>query len=106
MGVERTMDKSTITSTNQFIVTNADPIVDDDIEIGDATCPKCNHYLYWQRCPNCEDGFIDLYDEDPLWYDEDEVETCPECGGHGCHSWCPNCGWDVIQKRYLNGKAE
>ena len=79
----------------------------DDVEYGDIACPKCGSYnTRWQRCDQCEDGYINRYDEDPLWYDEDDCSVCEECRGHGCHSWCVNCGFDILQGKYLNGKAE
>lgn len=37
-----------------------------------------------QECWNCGgSGYRDLYEEDPLWYDEDEVEKCEICEGKG-----------------------
>ena len=56
-------------------------------------CPACNGMALWFDCdvPQCEDGFVSLYDEDPLWYDEDEIERCDRCEGRG--------GWWVCQER-------
>lgn len=36
------------------------------------------------ECWNCGgEGYRDLYEEDPMWYDEDEVEKCEICEGKG-----------------------
>jgi hypothetical protein len=62
----------------------------------DFPCPACNNpFTRWQHCNECDDGFIDLYDEDPLWYDPGDSEPCRECSGTGMLCWCPDCGWDV-----------
>lgn len=29
------------------------------------------------------DGWLDGYDEDPLWYEPGEMERCASCGGSG-----------------------
>ena len=71
--------------------------MDDEIELYEECCPKCGTQMYWRRCDSCDDGWItDLYEEDPLWYDEDDIEMCHECNGHGCHRWCPKCGFDAL----------
>ena len=41
---------------------------------------------------------------DPLWYDQDDYERCDECRGAGYFEWCQKCGWDMVEKRFLNGK--
>lgn len=39
---------------------------------------------YVEDCWNCGgQGYRELYDEDPLWYDKDEVEMCEICQGKG-----------------------
>jgi len=68
---------------------------DYEIAMSDAPCPFCGHLpLHTRDCGHCDDGFISLYDDDPLWYDEDDVEKCDECRGTGVEIWCPNCGRD------------
>lgn len=67
---------------------------EDDYEY---PCPYCgNPFTRWQDCTvfGCDDGYIDLYDEDPLWYDEGDFKVCTECRGTGIMMWCPNCGKD------------
>ncbi|OGZ02796.1 MAG: hypothetical protein A2390_02220 [Candidatus Liptonbacteria bacterium RIFOXYB1_FULL_36_10] len=76
---------------------------DDEIEDEhDTNCPSCGHSpIRSCRCRNlgCEDGWIDRYDEDPLWYDEDDPEICTECWGTGVERWCPKCGFDLQSAR-------
>ena len=68
----------------------------EDYEIDyETACPKCGHdKIHYRSCTNfsCNDGYIDLYDEDPLWYRKGETKKCPECKGTGVEIWCPNCG--------------
>ena len=58
---------------------------EDDFPI----CDVCGSYMVWEDCGECDDGLVDLYDEDPLWYEEDEFEECSTC--HGNTGWwmCP-----------------
>ncbi len=83
---------------------------DDDIRYSDESCPKCGNGMVIRTCGRCggegcsEPG--ELYEQDPLWYDQDDVETCPECSGHGTHEWCQKCGWDHVEQRFLNGTPE
>ena len=38
----------------------------------------------WEDCPSCGgEGYIALYDEDPLWYDPDDIAVCSSCNGSG-----------------------
>lgn len=69
--------------------------MDDTIEFADEECPKCGKLMYIQPCPviGCDDGLIDVYDEDPLWYSPGDVEKCHECNGHGHVIWCRSCGY-------------
>jgi len=48
-------------------------------------CKRCGCCsLYWEGCYNCGgEGFRELYEDDPLWYDEDDLETCDVCNGKG-----------------------
>jgi predicted RNA-binding Zn-ribbon protein involved in translation (DUF1610 family) len=69
-----------------------------DYEYDDTVCPQCGHTpTHIRRCTNlgCEDGWIDCYDDDPMWYDEDDPEMCTECLGTGVERWCPKCGLDL-----------
>ena len=70
--------------------------LDDDYQIDtERPCPFCgNPAIHWQHCNVCEDGYINRYEEDPLWYDEDDASCCPECHGYGVQMWCPKCGKD------------
>lgn len=53
-------------------------------------CKICGSSMAWEDCGECDDGFIDLYDEDPIFYDEDETEVCEMCKGNGGWWFCPN----------------
>lgn len=68
----------------------------DDYEIGDD-CPRCSHYTDYRDCyiVGCEDGLISMYEEDPIFYYQDDYEKCTNCNGMGFEHWCPNCGWDA-----------
>lgn len=73
--------------------------LDDFEEDYDTPCPSCRHVPTRYRDCNaigCEDGYIDLYEDDPLWYDEEDVEVCRECNGTGVQRWCPACGADIV----------
>jgi len=77
----------------------------EDYEYDDTPCPKCGaEPTHWRRCTeiDCDDGFIDLYDEDPINEDPGTFRTCPECQGTGIHHWCPKCGHDFTRKQNAN----
>jgi hypothetical protein len=82
-------------------------MTDDDIELGHDACPQCQHHTYFRRC-NCEEGYSDhdCGDDCCLCFLPEPNVRCSECGGHGAHNWCPNCGWDLLLKRYINGRDE
>jgi len=43
-------------------------------------------------CWSCGgEGYRELYEEDPLWYDIDDVEPCDICRGEGGWLICPVC---------------
>lgn len=54
-------------------------------------CARCGSSCMWSDCDTCggegHTAFGELHDQDPLWYDEDEVEACPICDGAGGW-WC------------------
>lgn len=69
--------------------------MNDEYEIEDLVCPECGHSpVHSRQCTEigCEDGYVDRYEEDPLWYDENKPEMCTECYGTGLERWCPKCG--------------
>ena len=67
-------------------------MIDDDIDISEICCGECGHSMFERRCTSlgCEDGYIDGYEEDPLWYDDGDLIRCSECRGRGFFRWCPN----------------
>jgi DnaJ-class molecular chaperone len=64
----------------------------EDWEYSHYTCPRCGGQLATRDCEDCGgEGYNDdLYEEDPLWYDENEFEKCSHCKGDGIFFWCPN----------------
>lgn len=65
----------------------------------DHQCARCGSSADRVLCESCDgDGRTrpgQLYEEDPLWYDEDDTEACRDCRGAGgwwaCSStdeWC------------------
>lgn len=72
---------------------------DDDFDIDfDVLCPDCGAETLSRNCNgfSCEDGFIDEYEDDPLWFDPGDVSECEECHGTGVERWCPEkgCDWE------------
>lgn len=62
---------------------------------GAVTCCLCDYEMEWVNCSYCGgEGYVDGYEEDPLWYDQGDMVPCQQCGGSGGYYWCPNnaCG--------------
>jgi hypothetical protein len=59
----------------------------------DHACEKCGSTKFWVDCWNgCDEGWItDLYEQDPLWYDEDDMERCDICRGKAGWYVCSTC---------------
>lgn len=82
----------------------------------DCQCARCGSSLDWIQCSWCGgDGTTasgELYEEDPMWYDPDDVLPCHQCGGEAswpvCLSgdeWCnahPMAGREYVE----SGTAE
>lgn len=52
-------------------------------------CPICGAPMYWEECwSGCDEGYHSRYDEDPLFYDEDDCEVCDICQGKGGYWVC------------------
>ena len=57
----------------------------------DETCAICGSFMFWEDCWNgCEDGYLDCFEEDPMWYDEGDVRICDVCEGKGGFYICSN----------------
>jgi hypothetical protein len=62
----------------------------DTIE-NDLVCPKCGYYAEYIDCDACGgEGYFEVYDDDPLWYDPGDTELCHQCAGKGGWHVCPN----------------
>ena len=69
-----------------------------DWEYDDRPCPRCGAVPTKRRdcCePGCDDGWIDLYGEDPNYYMLGEQRPCPSCHGFGVCRWCSECGHEI-----------
>ena len=60
---------------------------------GPSKCKECGDLMEWIDCWNgCDEGWItDLYEQDPLWYDEDDMERCDVCNGKSGWYVCNVC---------------
>ena len=64
----------------------------------DCQCARCGSSCYYVDCEHCgfEDfpGYVNRYEEDPLWYDEDDLWPCDVCQGQGAWAVClSDCQW-------------
>lgn len=88
----------------------SDDYFDYEVEISDTPCPKCRHgYTHRRDCTalDCDEGYYHDCGEDCCCCaDPVPNRKCDECRGRGWHNWCPNCGWDLLEKRYINGRDE
>lgn len=73
--------------------------LDDELDHDDMPCPACGaHEVRSRGCDavDCEDGYIDEYEQDPLNFSPGEEYTvCSECLGTGILRWCAKCGCDI-----------
>lgn len=66
-------------------------VIDMDAGSQGPACKVCGNDLWWEECGACGgEGDYDLYDEDPLYYDEGDTGPCPQCGGTGGWYICLN----------------
>jgi predicted RNA-binding Zn-ribbon protein involved in translation (DUF1610 family) len=81
----------------------------DDVQHEDLECPYCGEWeVYYQPCfgIGCDDGQIDGYDEDPLWFDEGDTYPCPTCGGNGFFRWCAKCGAELARFQFADAATD
>lgn len=73
----------------------------DDYDIDDLPCPACgNEITHSMLCRECDDGWNDEYDDDPINFTPGEsYMRCRECDGEGIQRWCPKCGADYWRAR-------
>lgn len=76
----------------------------------DSQCARCGSSTMLVECEACDGNGCtepgELYEEDPIWYDVEDVERCCFCGGRGrwqvCISsseWCeahPAPGREIV----------
>lgn len=70
-------------------------------------CKSCGAGLVFEDCGICDDGYThpgELYEEDPLGYEEDDVQPCHQCGGDGGWWICPNNGCPQVVAVDLHGR--
>ncbi len=70
-------------------------------------CIGCGADLIFEDCGICDDGYThpgELYDEDPLWYEEDDIERCYQCDGDGGWWLCPNRDCIQTVDSHLRGR--
>ena len=67
----------------------SDEYIEPDNENAPDVCPICLCELDWVDCWECEDGYVDLYEEDPIMFGPGEVTLCQSCHGRGGHLECP-----------------
>jgi predicted RNA-binding Zn-ribbon protein involved in translation (DUF1610 family) len=81
--------------------------LDYDVELSEQTCPNCGHEAYRRDC-ECEDGlgYHDCGEDSCCCLDDSPNVRCDWCLGRGEHVWCRRCGWDLLEKRFLNGHDE
>lgn len=79
----------------------------DDYDIDDIPCPACGHHETHSRpCYECEDGFEDEHDDDPVNCPPGSMMVCGACRGNGLMRWCPKCQRDYWSaKRTAEAKA-
>lgn len=60
----------------------------------DVQCARCGSSMGEREpCGECDgDGYVSRHEEDPLWYDEDDLYPCSMCQGSG--------GWRVCLSVY------
>lgn len=58
----------------------------------DCQCARCGSSMMSESCGRCggegTTAVGELYEEDPLWYDVDDVAPCHECNGEGAWMLC------------------
>lgn len=59
-------------------------------------CPQCGWDLLWEDCADCEDGEVEVYELDPMWYEPGDTEPCAQCQGNSGWWACPNPNCPVV----------
>ncbi len=59
-----------------------------DANYEEPECTICGSYMEWQECHDCDDGYWDAYDEDPINESPGTVVCCHHCHGKGGYWEC------------------
>lgn len=72
-------------------MTTLNPYEPDDCDAGLPVCPDCGWDAVWADCNECGGaGELEVYDDDPMWYEPGDTEPCYQCGGDGGWWFCAN----------------
>jgi hypothetical protein len=75
----------------------------------DCQCARCGSTLEWEGCGACDGEGItgpgELYEQDPLWYDEDDYEPCHQCDGEASYPICVSSE-EYCQAHPMPGREE
>lgn len=72
----------------------------EDYELSEDSCPKCGKQTHYRTCNQCEEGSIDV-SEDEFEIEGTSCIRCENCKGKGIEHWCPKCGYDLILKKQI-----
>jgi hypothetical protein len=74
----------------------------------DDYCDICGSPLEWEQCGGCGgEGYIEVYDADPMWYSPGETEICMECQGEGGWRQCANLPHEAaLAQEHSMGKQD
>lgn len=72
----------------------------------DCACARCGSSCCWVDCWNgCEDGYLNRFEEDPLWFDDEYDQPCDAC--QVCGGWNVCCsGEEWCEANPLPGREE
>ncbi len=57
-----------------------------------AICSECGNGREWIDCWMCGGaGYIESYEDDPMWYRPGQTDDCEVCDGAGGWYYCHSC---------------
>lgn len=60
----------------------------EDVDDPSLECPVCGAEPEWEDCWNCEDGYVDAYEDDPVNNNPGDIDPCAVCLGRGGWHTC------------------